>query len=227
MKEASDRETFLSVCHEKGLPLTEERLAKLDAFEALIQVWQRRLNLIAPSTLQTLWVRHFLDSLSLLPHIPPSARTFYDLGSGAGFPGVPLSLFTQMAGTYVESNHKKATFLEEVISRLKLQARVTCARVEKLVPEQPINQSAEHATPSLEGPLHKPDLLVCRAVAPLAKLIKLIKPLRREGQTLLFLKGKQLEDEMRSSALDSFRVSIFPNISQEGYVLCLQTEEEA
>src|SRR4051812_3788187 len=97
-------------------PVSRETLERLDRFVALLLNWQQKTNLIAPSTIPTLWTRHIADSLQLLDAVP-HARTWIDLGSGAGFPGLVLAI--ALAGTpnavvhLIESNTKKAAFLRE------------------------------------------------------------------------------------------------------------------
>jgi len=99
-------------------PVSSETLERLDRFVALLLNWQQRTNLIAPSTIPTIWTRHIADSLQLLD-VAPDARTWVDLGSGAGFPGLVLA--SALAGVpkanvhLVERNGKKAAFLREAI----------------------------------------------------------------------------------------------------------------
>src|SRR4030088_3147274 len=71
-------------------PVSRETEARLDRYVDLLREWQAKTNLVAPSTLPTLWTRHIADSLQLLT-IAPSAKTWADLGSGGGFPGVVLA----------------------------------------------------------------------------------------------------------------------------------------
>src|SRR5882724_237808 len=90
--------------------VSRETWDRLDQFVALLQRWQKTINLVAPSTLSTLWTRHVADSLQL-PKIAPQARVWVDLGSGAGFPGLVLAcaLADRSGGEVhlVESNQKK------------------------------------------------------------------------------------------------------------------------
>jgi 16S rRNA (guanine527-N7)-methyltransferase len=108
-------------------------LARLDQFVAFLLKWQRRTNLIAPSTVDHVWTRHVADSLQLLP-LAPAARHWIDLGSGGGFPGLVVACaLAQTAGAavhLVERNTKKAAFLREASRILALPALVHAARIE-------------------------------------------------------------------------------------------------
>ena len=101
--------------------VSRETIDKLLAYEALLRQWQKTINLVAPSTLDSIWSRHFADSAQLLAIAAPDAKRWIDLGSGAGFPGLVLAIM--LAGrdgakvTLVESDTRKAAFLGEVARR--------------------------------------------------------------------------------------------------------------
>src|SRR5437762_12237635 len=99
-------------------PVSRETEARLDRYVGLLLEWQAKTNLVAPSTLPTLWTRHIADSLQLLA-LAPSAKVWVDLGSGGGFPGVVLACaLAQTSGAtvhLVERNAKKAAFLREAL----------------------------------------------------------------------------------------------------------------
>src|SRR3954466_10359735 len=110
---ASDKSEALALT-----PVSRETEARLDRYVALLLEWQAKTNLVAPSTLPHLWTRHISDSLQLLA-LAPSAKTWADLGSGGGFPGVVLACaLAEMPGAtvhLVERNAKKAAFLREAL----------------------------------------------------------------------------------------------------------------
>jgi 16S rRNA (guanine527-N7)-methyltransferase len=110
---ASDKAAALALT-----PVSRETESRLDRYVDLLMAWQAKTNLVAPSTLPHLWTRHVSDSLQLLD-LAPSARTWIDLGSGGGFPGVVLACAlaeTPGANVHlVERNAKKAAFLREAI----------------------------------------------------------------------------------------------------------------
>ena len=128
------------------------------ALSASSREWQRRTNLIAPSTEPKLWTRHIADSLQLLA-LAPRAQIWVDLGSGGGFPGLVIAC--ALADTpgaqvhLVESNAKKAAFLREA-------ARLTGAPA--VIHAERIADFVRHAPDRI-------DVVTARALAPLAELL--------------------------------------------------------
>ena len=177
-----DREKAL-----KLVPVPPHVLSRLDRFVELLLQWQKRMNLIAPSTIPEIWTRHVADSLQLVS-LAPSARVWADLGSGAGFPGIVVAcVFAEEAGArvhLVESNAKKAAFLREAGRVLDIPATIHGARVEDFV-------KSFHV---------RVDVVTARALAPLAKLLELAAPLLKTGAKGLFPKGQDVEGELTEAA---------------------------
>ena len=167
-------------------PVSRETEARLDRYADLLREWQAKTNLVAPSTLPTLWTRHISDSLQLLT-IAPSARIWADLGSGGGFPGIVLACaLAEIPGALVhlvERNAKKAAFLREAL-------RVTSAPGQVHLAD--IGDNVDRIT----GPV---DCVTARALAPLHQLIGFAEPLVRTGAKALFLKGQDVEAELTES----------------------------
>jgi 16S rRNA (guanine527-N7)-methyltransferase len=181
------------------VPVSRETADRLDCFVALLLDWQERMNLIAASTVPTLWTRHIADSLQLLA-IAPQAHKWVDLGSGAGFPGVPLAcaLADQNAAEVhlIESNQKKAAFLREAV-------RVTGA---------PAIVHAERVADFARGFRGKLDVITARALAPLPELLSIAYPLLKSGAYGLFLKGQDVEAELtHATKCWSIQVSLVPS----------------
>ena len=101
----------------KSVLITKEKQKNLETFSHLVLEANKEINLIGKSTESIIWERHILDSLQLVNLIPPSARTFCDVGSGAGFPGIVIALLTDLNGYLVEPIKKKADFLNDVLLR--------------------------------------------------------------------------------------------------------------
>src|SRR5712671_2653709 len=164
-------------------PVSRETEVRLDRYVGLLLEWQAKTNLIAPSTLSTLWTRHISDSLQLLS-LAPAAKVWADLGSGGGFPGVVLAcaLAETPGGTVhlVERTAKKAAFLREAI-------RVTNSP--GTVHLTDIGDSVDRIT----GPVN---CVTARALAPLHQLIGFAEPLVGNGAKALFLKGQDVEAEL-------------------------------
>jgi 16S rRNA (guanine527-N7)-methyltransferase len=175
---ASDRVAALALT-----PVSRETEARLDRYVALLLEWQAKTNLVAPSTLPTLWTRHIADSLQLLS-LAPSAKTWVDFGSGGGFPGVVLACaLAEMPDAtvhLVERIAKKAAFLREAIRVTGSPGIVHPADIGDIVDR-------------LGGSV---DCVTARAVAPLHQLIGFAEPLVRQGAKALFLKGQDVEAEL-------------------------------
>ncbi len=168
-------------------PVSRETLARLDRFVEVLLEWQQHTNLIAPSTETAIWTRHIADSLQLLP-LAPKAKTWVDLGSGAGFPGLVIACALadekDAEVHLVDSIGKKATFLREA-------ARATGAPVE--VHAMRIADFAKRA------PKHI-DIVTARALAPLPKLLAEAYPLLKTGTRGLFPKGQDVGTELTEAA---------------------------
>lgn len=168
-----------------GLPLTAEQQAQFAAYEGLLLAWNERLNLTAVRTPEAIRSRHFLDSLGCgLVTGELNGRSLIDVGSGAGFPGLPLKLlYPQLRLTLVESVGKKATFLETVIAELGLtEVDVVAERAETLGQQPAFREQFDWA--------------VARAVAPLRVLVEYLLPLCRVGGQVLAQKGERAAEEV-------------------------------
>jgi 16S rRNA (guanine527-N7)-methyltransferase len=157
--------------------VSRETMALLDRYAALLSDWQGKFNLVGPSTLPQVWVRHFADSAQLVALA--EGRRWLDIGSGAGFPGMVIALLTASEVHLVDSVRKKSTFLETVRAELGLESRVKIhnIRVESL----------------REGRF---DVVTARACAPLATLFDWSLPSTAQSATWLLLKGATVEDEI-------------------------------
>jgi 16S rRNA (guanine527-N7)-methyltransferase len=167
-------------------PVSRETAERLDRFVAMLLQWQQRLNLIARSTEATVWTRHVADSLQLLA-LAPAARTWVDLGSGAGFPGLVIACaLAETPGAQahlIESTQKKANFLREAARATGAPALVHAMRVADFIKEAP--------------PI---DVVTARAFAPLDKLLAEAYPLLKRGAKGLFPKGQDVGAELTEAA---------------------------
>ncbi len=176
-----------------ALDVSRETAARLDAFCAALGRWAPRINLIARGTLPDLWQRHILDSAQLLPLAPPQARSWADLGSGAGFPGLIVAILAaevapRLEVTLVESDARKAAFLGEAARAAGVAVRVIAAR-------------AEAATPL------GAEVVSARALAPLPQLLPLVHRHLAPGGTALLPKGATHRREL-DDALERWRFSV-------------------
>lgn len=158
---------------------TSAQLADLERYRAMLDDWNQRMNLIGPATMAVFWSRHALDSAQLIG-LAPEARTWADLGTGAGLPGLVLAILLKgREGAQVhlvESLTKRCRFLSAVVEDLDLPATVHDAR-------------AEDVRIAVE-------VVTARAVAPLPKLLGFAEPYLKRGARGLFLKGQAAEAEL-------------------------------
>ncbi len=129
------RELLISGAHELGVTLTNEQANSFFVYAAELRKWNRRINLTAITNERDVIVKHFLDSLSYLKGFAPSpGLRLLDMGSGAGFPAIPLKIACpELSVTLVESVKKKASFLRHIIRTLALeQTEVKDVRTEEL-----------------------------------------------------------------------------------------------
>lgn len=167
------------------LSVSRETMRRLAVFDALLLDACLRHNLIARSTIADRWRRHYLDGGQLFALLPKSARTLFDLGSGAGFPGLVLAALGAERGlqvTLVEATRKKAAFLAEAAGAMGLHnVAVLPERIESL-----------NAPP--------PDAITARAVAPLAKLLDYAHGVAGKDTLCIFLKGLDVGVELTEAS---------------------------
>jgi 16S rRNA (guanine527-N7)-methyltransferase len=176
--------------------VSRETLDRLDRYAALLERWNRAINLIARGGLADLWRRHMLDSAQLWPLLPllqGRSRRILDLGSGAGFPGLVLAIMGASEGVgvsergvevhLVEVDRRKAAFLREAARITGASVTLHVQRIESLVPF-PV------------------DAVTARACAPLPRLLDYAAPFLRQKQPGesppigLFLKGRDVDREL-------------------------------
>lgn len=169
-----------------GLELPTHALDQFRIYLEELQRWNAKVNLTGLKTERDMVIKHFLDSLAVLPYLGDTA-SLADLGSGAGFPGLVLKLARPaMSLTLVEARAKKAAFLEYLISLLRLE-RVEVAQV--------------HLTPTLArhwGPRF--EAVTSRATFPLIRFLELAAPLLHPGGRIMALKGPRLKPEEMEAA---------------------------
>lgn len=167
--------------------LSEEQVKQFEQLPALYADWNSKINVISRKDIDNLFERHILHSLAIAKYIQFSAGTeVLDLGTGGGFPGIPLAiLFPEVNFHLVDSINKKLKVINHVAEEIGLtNVRTSHSRVEDLK--------------------SKVDFVVCRAVAPLEKLISwtrnMYKTEMKHGipNGLIALKGGQLDDEIKA-----------------------------
>ena len=145
---------------------------------SLLKEGAARQNLIAPSTLETVWSRHILDSAQLVGFEPRSGASWADVGSGAGLPGLVIALLVEGPVTLIEPRRLRAEFLCDTAETLGILDRVTvhCSKVERV-----------------EGNF---DVITARAVAALDGLLELTAHLSRSETVWVLPKGRNAQSEL-------------------------------
>jgi 16S rRNA (guanine527-N7)-methyltransferase len=194
----------------RAFSVSHETLEKLILYERLLVQWQKAVNLIAPATLPQIWQRHFADSAQLLRYAPPGPKTWVDLGSGGGFPGLVIAILLANQRDsrvhLIESNSRKCAFLSEVARQTRAPAVVHNARI--------ADAYASNAIPEA-------DVISARALAPLDALLDLAQPFFRDASAGLFLKGREAEDEIADARKRwTFEVETHPSVTDaQGKIL--------
>jgi len=180
--------TLLDGARALALDLDEAQLAKLVAHLDLLDDWNTRMNLTAIRDRPSQLTKHLLDSLTVLPYL--QGERIADVGSGAGFPGIPLAIVEPHRHfSLIESTGKKCRFLEHVRDALELKnVEVVQSRAESYKPEVRF------------------DTVLARAVGPVADLVKVAGPLVVGGGRLLAMKGRYPQDEL-AAKLNGWKVA--------------------
>lgn len=161
--------------------VSRETMLKLDQYGQLLKKWNKAINLVAPSTIPHFWIRHVLDSAQIVSIIPDNAKTWADIGSGAGFPGLVVScLRPDIHVTCLESDKRKSVFLQTIIRDLGLNASVIAERIENVPPLGV-------------------DIISARALAPINALLGYAdRHLTKTGHAIL-LKGSGYKQEIKAA----------------------------
>lgn len=168
-----------------GIAVSRETLERLKTYQALLEKWQAKINLVSPTTISDAWSRHFEDSAQVAAALPApkdGATVLYDLGSGAGFPGLVLATMrSDVALTLIESDSKKCAFLQTVSRETGVAVRVDNRRIEAAAADLPA-----------------PDVVSARALASLSELLALCAPWieANPALTLIFPKGTRAAEEV-------------------------------
>lgn len=176
---------------------TPAQVANLERYRSYLISWNEKMNLVGPATLDVFWSRHAWDSAQVLP-LAPDAKTWADLGTGAGLPGIVLAILGKGRPDFhvhlVDSLAKRCRFLAEVVNGLELPATVHNSRAEDL---------------SLSV-----DIVTARACAPLHRLLGYAQPYLKRGAEALFLKGQDVASELEDATKYwDFEADVLPSQS--------------
>ncbi len=170
---------------ELGTELSDDQVEKFAVYARLLKQWSRRINLTSLTDEKEIVIKHFLDSLSIWRLLNTEADVL-DIGSGGGFPGIPLSIVNSgLNVTLLDSAEKKVIFMKEVIRHLELKtaaavaARAGSAEDDKLI----------------KGPF---DFVVTRAVGGIKEVLDISLPYVKEDGEVVLMRGKDGEREWKS-----------------------------
>jgi 16S rRNA (guanine527-N7)-methyltransferase len=180
--------------------------ADLERFAALLRKWNAVQNLVSRETIDELWPRHIEDSLQLMKLLRDFDYRIIDLGSGGGFPAIPMAIASRETNrqfTLVEPIAKKASFLRTAARELNLPLTVLAQRAEQIDSRETF------------------DLITSRALAPLGELLALAQPLVAPSGHLLLHKGRNYRQELDAATANfHFDVVVHPSESDpEGVIL--------
>ncbi len=182
-----DRDLLARCAAPYGVTVTERLYDRLDTYARLLVEWNEKMNLTAITDPVDVAVKHFADSFTAAPLLPKGAFSLIDVGTGAGFPGVPLALLREDCRlTLLDSLNKRLVFLETVCRELELPVTLVHARAEEGGRRPELRERFDVAT--------------ARAVAALPTLCEYCLPFIKVGGMFLALKGPDGDREQEAAA---------------------------
>ena len=173
-----------------GIDLNNNQIKQFVLYYNLLEEWNKKINLTSITEFRSVQIKHFLDSLATFNSIPSilfNTGSLIDIGTGAGFPGIPLKIaLPGLKLTLLESTKKKTYFLETVSKVLKLNSTTI------------INKRAEDLAHDINF-REKYDLATVRAVGNLAMISELCLPFCKIGGKLIALKNPNIQDEIKNA----------------------------
>ena len=185
MNEKVFYETITNKTKKINIEISEEQSNKLYEFMNLLLEWNKKINLTSITDPEEIIVKHFIDSFTISKYIEKDAKVI-DVGTGAGFPGIPLKIIRDdLKITLLDSLNKRISFLDEVINKLKLKNIITThARAEEF------GRKKENR--------EKYDIATSRAVANTAVLSEYLMPLVIKNGKSIYMKGPDIDEEIKN-----------------------------
>lgn len=178
----SMNEKFISMLQELNLSITKEQYDKFEQYYQLLIDWNHKLNLTSITEQDEVYIKHFYDSLCLVKSCAIESQAFLDVGSGAGFPSIPLKImFPNIKVTIIDALHKRIVFLRNLVDKIGVDVELIHGRVEEFKRRNEF------------------DIVSARAVANMQMLSELCIPFVKVGGVFLCMKGPQYEEELKTS----------------------------
>lgn len=200
-KASPSMEELISGAESLGITLNETAVERFARYLSELMKWGAKMNLTGPVREAEIISRHFLDSLTLLPCLRAlKSKKILDIGSGAGFPGLPLKIAEPALDiTLMDSREKRVFFLRHIIRSLGLSEGISAikARAEALP----------------EGYASGFDCVTARAFAPLAKLLPICMPYLREHGFIIAMKGPAGQEELQGVSVSGLSSPRFERVS--------------
>lgn len=171
-----------NVFSEHNLILTPEQEAQFERINELFQDWNGKINLSALRTTEDIYLKHFVDSLLATHHFDFENKKVLDLGSGGGFPALPLSIATSAEITALDSVGKKLKAVQDIADRMKLNVTTLNGRAEELGHDKKYRQQF--------------DIVTARAVAPWPILLELCLPFVKVGGEFIAYQGPAIQEDL-------------------------------
>lgn len=204
------------------ITIDEDKVKKFYLYMQLLIEWNEKINLTAITEPKEVIIKHFIDSLSISGEIKDNSKII-DVGTGAGFPGIPLKIYNDTLNiTLLDSLNKRTVFLKEVIEKLNLKnIEVIHGRAEDYAKIDKYREIYDYA--------------ISRAVAPLNILLEYLSPYVKIGGNVIAMKGSNAEEEINNSnnALKVLKCKItesskinLPENAGERYIILIEKKEK-
>lgn len=216
------KKIMISYAEKINIKFTEEQLEKFYQYMNMLLEWNEKINLTAITEPKEVIIKHFIDSLSIWGEIKDNSKII-DVGTGAGFPGIPLKIYNNTLNvTLLDSLNKRTVFLKEVIEKLNLKnIEVIHGRAEDYAKIDKYRENYDYA--------------ISRAVAPLNILLEYLSPYVKIGGNVIAMKGSNAEEEIKNSnnalkvlkckIIESSKINL-PENAGERYIILIEKKEK-
>ena len=219
MLNENNRDLLKEGAKEYSISLSNAQIDKFSQYARLLAEWNEKINLTAITDPEGIVIKHFLDSLSISEFIPDETKTLIDVGTGAGFPGIPLKIIRDnLKVTLLDSLDKRVKFLNEICNNLMLKDIVSVhGRAEDFGVDK---KYREHF-----------DFVTARAVASLPVLLEYCLPFVSIGGMFIAMKGPDGKEELKESQkaleilggeIEDVKIFTLPNSDIERYVILIK-----